>query len=229
LRFSGHDPGGRPTAMNARNPAGPSRARKDGHNGQHHSREELQRDTSHLHGARQRRQHPTARVQARLSDRLQVRQPRDAARLSLANHAGNRSRHVVPAPLAPTAAPDSRQQQEEGFRQLRALWRRGWPRDETDKAVAIARSAFRSACALAEPAEIIEAAKTWIAAADAPRFLQPLPQWLAARGWETPPPQRARSSPPRRHQRGGRGNGKVNVADVFFAIAAEDDARRAAS
>jgi hypothetical protein len=134
----------------------------------------------------------------------------------------------APAPL-PTAAPDSRQQQEAAFRELRALWRRGWPGDDTPKAIAIVRSAFRSACALAEPAEIIEAAKTWIAAADAPRFLQPLPQWLAARGWETPPPQRARSSPPRRHQRGGRRNGRVNVADVFFAIAAEDDARRAAS
>ena len=85
----------------------------------------------------------------------------------------------------------------QGWRELRALWRRGWASDDAPKAVAIARQAFERACESAEPSEIIEAAKIWVGAADASRYLPPLPQWLAARGWETPPPtnpKRARAN-----------------------------------
>jgi hypothetical protein len=74
------------------------------------------------------------------------------------------------------------------LRELRELWQRGWAGDDTPKAQAIARNAFAKACRDTDPADIIEAAKTWVAAADAPRFLPALAQWLAARGWETPPP-----------------------------------------
>jgi hypothetical protein len=73
---------------------------------------------------------------------------------------------------------------------LRELWQRGWASDDTAKVQAIARNAFRSACALAEPKDILDGARTWIAAADAPRFLPPLPQWLDAKGWEKPPPMK---------------------------------------
>jgi hypothetical protein len=74
------------------------------------------------------------------------------------------------------------------LRELRALWDRGWASDDSPKAQAIARNAFERACREAEPSVILDGAKTWIAAADAPRFLPALATWLAARGWETPPP-----------------------------------------
>ena len=42
----------------------------------------------------------------------------------------------------------------------------------------------------AEPEAILTAARAWVAAADAPRFLPPLTKWLAARGWEKDPPKK---------------------------------------
>jgi hypothetical protein len=85
--------------------------------------------------------------------------------------------------------------EEQNWRELRALWDRGWASDDTPKAQAIARQAFAKACReIDDPADIIEAAKTYVAAADAPRFLPALPQWLAARGWETPPPTKRRAN-----------------------------------
>src|SRR5262249_17733434 len=74
--------------------------------------------------------------------------------------------------------------------ELRALWRRGWASDDTPKAQSIAKAAFERACQEAGPGEILEAARTWIAAADAPRYLPALAQWLAAKGWEQPPPKK---------------------------------------
>jgi hypothetical protein len=90
----------------------------------------------------------------------------------------------------------------------RALWQRGWASDDSPKAQAIGRQAFdRAVAAGAEPAVIIEGARVWIAAADAPRFLPGLPQWLAAQGWSKPPPTKRKG---RRHRGDGlpRSNGR---------------------
>jgi hypothetical protein len=109
------------------------------------------------------------------------------------------------------------------WRTLRELWQRGHVRDDTPKAVAIARNAFAKACTFATPAKIIDAARAHVAAADAPRFLPALPQWLAAKGWQQPPPTKrhggARPTAGRRDS--PRRKGKVNVADVFFTLAEE--------
>jgi hypothetical protein len=127
------------------------------------------------------------------------------------------------ASLASTAAPDSRHQQEEGFAQLRAVWARPWPDDD-----AADRHAFALACREVKPGALIAAATVFVAAVDSPRFLPPLARWLDGRGWTKPPPQRPRRSAPRPHQRNGqRRNGKVNVANMFFAIADEDERRAA--
>jgi hypothetical protein len=82
-----------------------------------------------------------------------------------------------------------------GFAELRAVWRRGHLADDTPKAVAIARAAYAKAIGEgAQPEEIVEVAKLWVAAADAPRFLTPLPTWLETRGWLHPPQQQSRTS-----------------------------------
>ena len=97
------------------------------------------------------------------------------------------------------------------FAELRALWDRGWASDDSPKAQAIARNAFATACGDgADPADIVEAAKTWVAAADAPRFLPALATWLAARGWETPPPTK-------RKRRGNIPYGTVNSRSNGYA------------
>src|SRR5262249_598809 len=128
---------------------------------------------------------------------------------------------------SPAAAPPSRQEspversrsvaREERFGELREIWRRPWPDDD-----AADQRAFERACREAAPDEIIEAAVQWVAAADAPRFLPPLARWLANRGWEKPPPTKAR----RAHGNGRRNDGlprtngdKVDLAKVFFGIA----------
>jgi hypothetical protein len=115
------------------------------------------------------------------------------------------------------------------WHELRDVWQRGWSVDDTPKAIAIARQAFECACAEgADPADILAGARVHVAAADAPRYLPALPTWLAAKAWTKPPLRRTRRSaqPPRN---GHRRNGKVNVADAFFAIADEDEAREAAA
>jgi hypothetical protein len=106
---------------------------------------------------------------------------------------------------------------EERFDELREIWRRPWADDD-----AADRRAFEVACREVAPDDIIEAATAWVAAADAPRFLPPLCRWLAARGWEKPPPMKARRS----HGNGRHnGNGRGPVANVFFEIAGyEQDA-----
>lgn len=112
---------------------------------------------------------------------------------------------------------------EERFSELREIWRRPWADD-----VAADQRAFEVACREVAPEDIIVAASAWVAAADAPRFLPPLARWLANRGWEKPPPAKAR----RAHGNGRRNDGlprtngdKVDLAKVFFGIAgyAEDD------
>jgi Helix-turn-helix domain len=112
---------------------------------------------------------------------------------------------------------------ERVWRELCALWRRGWQSDETAKAVAISKLAFAKACTLANPDEILAAAKTWIAAADAPRFLPALPQWLAARGWEKRPPPKNRPAYAGGHRNGTRQR-KPDFASIGLDLAARYEA-----
>jgi hypothetical protein len=97
------------------------------------------------------------------------------------------------------------------FGELRAIWDRGWPGDDAPEVVALARQAFETACREVAPDDIIEAAKVHVAAADAPRFLPALAKWLTARGWEKPPPTKARRGNGRH-----KGNGSKPLANVFF-------------
>ncbi len=103
---------------------------------------------------------------------------------------------------------------------LLALWRRGWPGDESPKAVAIARNAFAKACTIAKPSEIMADARVHVAAADAPRFLPQLATWLATRGWEKPPPTPKRAVARRDggNGRGRRSNGYGAKPDMFKIV-----------
>jgi hypothetical protein len=113
----------------------------------------------------------------------------------------------------------------QSFAELRALWRRGHPADDTEKAVAIARAAYAKAIAQgAQPDEIFEAAKQWVAAADAPRFLPALPSWLATQGYLKPPLEKKRTREPARGNgahRSGYGNGhyrRPSLAERMLAL-----------
>src|SRR5262249_47138744 len=99
---------------------------------------------------------------------------------------------------------------KERFQELRAVWARGWAGDDAPKAVASARQAFVEACREVDADTIIEAARAHVAAADAPRYLPALPQWLAARGWQTPPPPRKPKGGNGAHRPGR----KPNIADI---------------
>lgn len=91
------------------------------------------------------------------------------------------------------------------FETLRTVWQRPWCDDPAE-----ARRAFMVACRDCDPADILDGARDWVAAADAPRFLPPLAKWLSARGWEKPSPMR-RS-----------GHRKANLHDRFQAAATRD-------
>jgi hypothetical protein len=111
----------------------------------------------------------------------------------------------------------------DAFGALRVIWQRGHASDDSPKAIAIAHAAFAKACREAEPGEIIAAAKTWVAAADAPRFLPALATWLAAVGWTKPPPtkpKRQRNSNGRHRDNLPRTNGnKVDLGKLSFMSA----------
>jgi hypothetical protein len=76
----------------------------------------------------------------------------------------------------------------EPFAELAEIWARPWADDEAVDRMAFAKALREGA----DPAEIVEAAKCWVAAADEPRFLQPLAKWLNARRWLKVPPTRRR-------------------------------------
>jgi hypothetical protein len=88
---------------------------------------------------------------------------------------------------------------EESYSELRSIWQREHVSDDAPAAKRLASAAFERACQQVAPADILDAARSWVAAADAPRYLPPLALWLDARGWERPPPQKARRSTPRRN------------------------------
>ena len=91
------------------------------------------------------------------------------------------------------------------FDELRVVWAR--PYIENDAAD---RQAFKEACGSTDPEVIIAAARRWVKAADAPRFLPSLAKWLNARGWEKPPPKKHRNAA------GGRRGRKTDLTKVFL-------------
>ena len=95
-----------------------------------------------------------------------------------------RTRPIDGAGGLEAAAPSKKEvRQQNDFDVLAAIWQRPWPDDERES-----RKAFVEACREADPEKIIEGARAWVAAADDPRYLKPLPKWLAARLWEKAPP-----------------------------------------
>jgi DNA-binding MarR family transcriptional regulator len=107
---------------------------------------------------------------------------------------------------------------ERAFRELRGLWRRGWPADDAPKVEAITRRAYyRAIQEGADPEAILAGARNWVAAADAPRFLEKLWEWLAARGWQSTPPIKSRSS--RGHGATPRGRSERRGKPNLFKIA----------
>jgi hypothetical protein len=118
---------------------------------------------------------------------------------------------------------------ERSFAALRGVWARGWPADDVPKAIALARNAYDAAIREgANPADILAGAETTVAAyaaGDGVRYLQRLPEWLAAHGWEKPPPTK-----PKRRRNGARQpRRKPDLAEIGFALAREYAAERAAS
>lgn len=102
--------------------------------------------------------------------------------------------------------------EKDAFAMLRAVWPRPWLDDERAD-----REAFAKACREVTPEAIIEAATAWAQAADAPRFLPVLAKWLAARGWEKPPPEARRRQ--KMEARGQHRNGrKVDLAKLALKM-----------
>jgi hypothetical protein len=106
-------------------------------------------------------------------------------------------------------APDAGKQAG-GYAELRAIWARPWIENE-----AANRRAYAVACRKADPSDIADAARAWVEAADDPRYLPPLANWLDGCGWEKAPPQR-RARQSRRQQLRGDGGGVV-AAFMQFA------------
>ena len=96
--------------------------------------------------------------------------------------------------------------EEEDWQKLSALWQRPWPDDPK-----AGQRAFEAACQETTPEVILEAAAKWVAAAEAPRFLQPLAKWLDWGGWEKEPPKRRKAN-----GNDGKG-GKTDLAELAFA------------
>jgi hypothetical protein len=111
------------------------------------------------------------------------------------------------------------------FNALWGIWRRGWAQDDAPNNKAEAQRAFVKACnhpdpeVRADPQEIIERARSWVAGfPDEPRFLPKLVSWLAGRGWETEPPERR----PRHYYRRGKPNTALMMADYARQLELEE-------
>jgi hypothetical protein len=120
-----------------------------------------------------------------------------------------------PGPESPTERSPS-VEREERFRDLRAQWKRPWPDDvEAD------RRAFMRTCQEVAPEDIVARAMVWAAEVE-PRFLPPLAKWLANRGWEKPPPTKAKRAANGAHRPGR----KANLADIAADLARQYEAER---
>lgn len=80
---------------------------------------------------------------------------------------------------------------EDGFLELQKIWVRPWCDDDAGQAWL----SFDDVVREVDPRVILSAARKWVEAADAPRFLSSLAKWLTTRGWERPPPGRGKARP----------------------------------
>ena len=96
------------------------------------------------------------------------------------------------------------------------LWAvRPWPM--TPRELAIARTAFVTAIANGTTVDaILAGAGAWVGAVSDPWFLKALPQWLAARCWEYPPPTKPKrqTGPRRGYQR----REKTDLASMMYQL-----------
>ena len=101
---------------------------------------------------------------------------------------------------------------------LHGLWDRGHPADATVRQQQADAAAWTAALVGgATPETILVAAQKWIAAADAPRFLPKLSDWLTTHSWGKPPPKRGKQH----HRANGAGRRRrsngVNGSSAIFA------------
>jgi hypothetical protein len=113
-----------------------------------------------------------------------------------------RGRGAAPRPATRGGAGVGKELAADEFEDLRAAWPRPWVDDE-----AADRRAFEQARRHASVEDIIAGAAPWAAAMEA-RYLPSLVKWLGARGWEKPPPKRAKPKQ--------RGNGKLDLTKVML-------------
>jgi Helix-turn-helix domain len=110
----------------------------------------------------------------------------------------------------------------EQCRDLRTMWDRGHLADATARQQQADEAAWAAALVSgAAPEAIFAAAKKWKAAADAPRYLPKLSDWLAARGWEKPPPKKSKQANGSwsRRRRGGRQGSGLSPGERIIAEA----------
>ena len=78
---------------------------------------------------------------------------------------------------------------------LQVQWDRGHPSDHTKRQHAANAAAWATAMASGALSDaILAGAETWIKAADAPRYLPKLSDWLDTKSWEKEPPTKTRAS-----------------------------------
>jgi hypothetical protein len=140
---------------------------------------------------RQRTRHPAPEkatpVSPQLKKKNQEEEPRGAGAITPApreRERGSLALTVSPGALAPVGGA----LEEVGVdrcAEILAIWQRPWGEDDD-----AARRAFATACREADPDDIIASARSWIAAADDPRFLKPLAMWLGKGLWKKQPPAR---------------------------------------
>jgi hypothetical protein len=102
---------------------------------------------------------------------------------------------------------------------LQRLWDRGWTTDASPGAQARLRQAWARACERTDAATIIEAAKLWVAAADAPRYLPKLTDWLDGDGWNGSPPKKPRANKFGARRKCGGGRSDANAAALMATLA----------
>jgi hypothetical protein len=114
----------------------------------------------------------------------------------------------------------------QSFAELRALWLRPWADNDDREAMRSYVMALRDT----DPDVILAAARACVEAADAPRFLQKLSKWLADRGWEKPPPLRARRKRMGTAEINGltlEPRGKTNISNIAVRYGAQKAAQEA--
>ena len=109
-----------------------------------------------------------------------------------------------------SAAAKARAEPDTGDLQLEQIWSvRPW----IDVDHAEAWRAYEAATREVDPAAMLAAARTWVEAADAPRYLPSLAKWLSAKGWQKAPPQPIRRERAGQRPPGLQGGGKTRAPE----------------